>query len=88
MNAAENKRIPERRAATPAGQRPHTDATFVVESASPASVSSATGDAVPTEQTFRTVRMLHPWSPMTEEPTIITTYTIYNSQTYHDQPSS
>ena len=56
----------ERSAATPADQRLHTDATFVVESTSPASVSSATGDAVPAEQAVRTVRMLHPWSAMTE----------------------
>ena len=53
-------------AATPADQRPHTDATFLVESASPAWISSAIGDAAPAEQTVRTVRMLHPWSAMTE----------------------
>ena len=43
----------ERSAATPADQRPHIDATFLVESASPASVSSATDDAAPTEQIAR-----------------------------------
>ena len=42
----------ERSKATPADQRPYTDATFVVESASPASVSSARGDAAPAEQTI------------------------------------
>ena len=57
----------ERSAATPADQRPHSDASFVVESASPASVCSATGDAAPAEETVRTVRMLHPWLAMTEE---------------------
>ena len=37
----------KRSAATQADQRPHSDASFVVESASPATVSSATGDAAP-----------------------------------------
>ena len=56
----------ERSAATPADQRAHTNATFVVESASPATVSSAIGDAAPAEQTVRTARKLLPWLAMAE----------------------
>ena len=60
MNAA------ERTAATTANQRLHTDATLMVESASPASVLSPTSDAAQAEQIVRSARMLHPWSAMTE----------------------
>lgn len=56
----------ERSAATLTDQRPHTDTTCVIETVTPALVSSATSNTVLGKQLARKARMYYPWSTMTD----------------------
>ena len=66
LNAAEEKRI--RRKEHSNSSRPETThrCDLCDRVASAESVSSATGDVAPAEQTVRTARTLHPWPAMAE----------------------